>query len=160
MGEREAYDRLDELARKTTEGAPGLMRRLGAEESFGRYFREVTVDNAELMDRLAGVELSEETGHLATPGEILFTEFLEPWGISQSGLARELGVSRSRVSRLVRGESRMTGEMAVRLGVFFGLSADFWMGLQAEYDLFVARRVVDAGRVGGWSGVGVSDRPE
>lgn len=128
MGGREAYCRLDELARKTTEGAPGLMSRLEAEESFGRYFREVTVGNAELMDRLAGVELGEETVHLATPGEILFTEFLEPWGISQSWLARELKVSRSTVSRLVRGESRMTGEMAVRLGVFFGLSAEFWRG--------------------------------
>lgn len=74
------------------------------------------------------------------PGEILFEEFMRPLGISQNQLARDIAVPVSRVSGIVRGERAITADTALRLGRYFGTSADVWLGLQMEHDLRRARR--------------------
>ena len=70
-----------------------------------------------------------------TPGEILLEEFLLPLDISQYRLAKELGIPQTRVSEIVKGNRRISVDTAVRLSVFFGNSAKFWLGLQDDYDI-------------------------
>lgn len=72
------------------------------------------------------------------PGEILRTEFLEPLGISAYRLARELHVSAPRVNDIVRGKRAISADTAIRLGKFFGTSAQMWLNLQNDYDLRMA----------------------
>jgi addiction module HigA family antidote len=76
------------------------------------------------------------------PGEILREEFLVPFGISINRLAREIAVSPARVSDIVNGRRGISADTALRLARFFAVSPDLWIGLQAEYDLRVARRKV------------------
>jgi len=73
------------------------------------------------------------------PGEILAEEFLKPLGISAYAAAKRMHVPRTRIERLVRQETPITSDTALRLERAFGSSAEFWMGLQLEYDLEVAR---------------------
>ena len=72
------------------------------------------------------------------PGEILQADFLEPLGMSQNELAREIRVSSSRITPIVHGKRSVTPEMALRLGRFFRTGPEFWIGLQRKYDLQVA----------------------
>ena len=72
------------------------------------------------------------------PGEILDEEFLKPMGISQNQLGRDLGVSPRRINEIVHGKRRVTADTALRLSIYFGNSATFWLGLQMDYDLDVA----------------------
>ena len=72
------------------------------------------------------------------PGEILLEEFLEPMKISQNQLGRDLGVSPRRINEIIHGKRSVTADTALRLSVYFGNSASFWMGLQMDYDLDVA----------------------
>lgn len=74
------------------------------------------------------------------PGEVLLEEFLTPMGISQNGLARELGVPPRRINEIVHGQRAVTADTALRLARYFGTSEGFWMGLQADYDLEEARK--------------------
>ena len=69
------------------------------------------------------------------PGEVLLAEFLEPLGMSQNRLAREIGVPPRRINEIVLGKRSVTADTAMRLGRFFGTTAQFWLGLQAEYEL-------------------------
>ena len=69
------------------------------------------------------------------PGEILLEEFLEPMGLSQNALARGIGVPPRRINEIVHGNRRVTADTALRLGRFFGMSAEFWLGLQMDYEL-------------------------
>jgi len=71
------------------------------------------------------------------PGEVLRAEFLEPMGISQHRLARDLRVWPMRISQVVRGRRAITPDTAMRLARYFGTSVEFWMGLQTRYDLEV-----------------------
>jgi len=71
------------------------------------------------------------------PGEILQSEFLEPMGLSQSELARGLGVPPRRVNEIILQKRRITADSALRLARYFGMSPDFWLGLQMDYDLDV-----------------------
>ena len=73
------------------------------------------------------------------PGEILQEEFLDPMGITAYALARDTGIDKGNLSRILRGKSSISAETALRLGVFFGSSPDFWLNLQQHYDLEVAR---------------------
>ena len=73
------------------------------------------------------------------PGEILREEFLEPMGISINRLARDIVVPPGRISEIVNGKRGITADTALRLAHFFGVSAELWLGLQAEYDLRVVR---------------------
>ena len=69
------------------------------------------------------------------PGEILLEEFLKPMGISQNRLALDLRVPPRRINEIVQGKRRITADTALRLGRFFGMSSQFWLGLQMDYDL-------------------------
>ena len=73
------------------------------------------------------------------PGEILLEEFLKPLEISQNKLGRELGVSPRRINEIVHGKKSVTADTALRLSIFFGNSASFWLGLQMDFDLDVAQ---------------------
>jgi addiction module HigA family antidote len=74
------------------------------------------------------------------PGEILQVEFMEPLGISQNQLARDLDVPPGRINEIIRGKRSLTADTALRLERYFGVAAQFWVNLQATYDLKVARR--------------------
>jgi addiction module HigA family antidote len=76
------------------------------------------------------------------PGEILREEFMRPMKISINRLARELAVPPGRISLIVRGRRAVTADTALRLGRFFGVSPETWVGLQADFDLRVAERTV------------------
>ena len=69
------------------------------------------------------------------PGEILLEEFLKPIGISQNKLAVDIGVPPRRINEIVHGKRRITADAALRLGRYFRISAQFWLGLQMDYDL-------------------------
>ncbi len=73
------------------------------------------------------------------PGEILREDFLEPMGISVYGLAKAFKVPRSRVNDIVLGRRAITAYTALRLARYLGTTADFWVNLQARYELEVAR---------------------
>jgi len=74
------------------------------------------------------------------PGEILMEEFLRPMDISLSQLARDIGVPAGRISQIVRGKRAITADTALRLGKYFGVSPEMWLGLQSDYELRLARR--------------------
>ena len=78
------------------------------------------------------------------PGEILSEEFLNPMGISQSRLARDVNVPPGRINEICLGKRAITPDTALRLGRYFGMSAEFWMTLQQRYDLERARDELEA----------------
>ena len=81
------------------------------------------------------------------PGEFLATRFLKPLAITQTELALALGVSRRRVNELINGRRAITPDTAVRLAMFFGNDAAFWMHLQVAWDMHaVVRQMRSAGR--------------
>lgn len=69
------------------------------------------------------------------PGEVLLLEFLEPMDMSQSRLARDIGVPPRRINEIVLRKRRVTADTALRLAKYFKMSPDFWLGLQMDYDL-------------------------
>lgn len=69
------------------------------------------------------------------PGEILFEEFLKPFNISQYRLAKDINVPAIRISQIINGKRAVTADTALRLGKYFGNSAQFWLNLQNHYDL-------------------------
>ena len=84
--------------------------------------------------------MSTEAFVPVTPGEMLKEEFLVEYGLSQNHLARAIGISPNRIAEIVNNRRRITADTAVRLGLYFGNSPEFWMNLQAHYDLKVARQ--------------------
>ena len=72
------------------------------------------------------------------PGEVLLEEFLKPMELSQNRLAINIGVDTRRINEIVLGKRRVTADTSLRLSRFFGNSAQFWMGLQSDYDLDLA----------------------
>ena len=74
------------------------------------------------------------------PGEILMEDFMKPLNLSINHLARDLDVPPNRIGAIVNGRRTITADSALRLGTYFGVSPETWLGLQAEYDLRVARR--------------------
>lgn len=72
------------------------------------------------------------------PGEILFEEFMRPWEISGSRLAKELHVSPMRIHEIIIGKRSITADTALRLARFFKMEAQFWLNLQSRYDLETA----------------------
>jgi addiction module HigA family antidote len=73
------------------------------------------------------------------PGEILLEEFLEPFELSQYRLARDISVPPRRINEIVHGTRSITADTALRLARYFGTSEQFWLNLQAHYDLEVER---------------------
>ncbi|MXY39442.1 MAG: HigA family addiction module antidote protein [Rhodospirillaceae bacterium] len=86
----------------------------------------------------------ENPSHL---GEVLAHLYLEPLGMSAIALAKRLNVPRTRIERLVRGETSLTVDTAMRLAKFFGNTAEFWMNLQRAYDLAQARKTLDLSNI-------------
>lgn len=79
-----------------------------------------------------------------TPGDMLKNEFLAEFGLSQNELAHAIGVSPNRIAEIVNNRRRITADTAVRLSLFFGNSAEFWMNLQSWYDLKMANKELPA----------------
>jgi addiction module HigA family antidote len=78
--------------------------------------------------------------HNPHPGEILLEEFMEPFGLSQNGLARALRVSPRRINEIVLGKRAVSADTDLRLCRYFGLSEGFFLRLQIAYELMEARR--------------------
>jgi len=76
--------------------------------------------------------------HPVHPGEVLMEEFLKPMELSQNKLALNIGVPPRRINEIVLQKRRITADTALRLAKFFGTSAEFWLGLQSQYDLDIA----------------------
>jgi len=74
------------------------------------------------------------------PGEVLLEELMQPLGLSQNRLARQLGVPPRRINEIVLGKRAVSADTALRLARYFGMSERFWLGLQADFDLEKARR--------------------
>ena len=79
-------------------------------------------------------------GYSIHPGEILWADFMEPLGLSSYRLAKELHVSAPRINELVRGKRAVTADTAMRLSVYFGCSAQFWLNLQNKHDIWCAAK--------------------
>lgn len=73
------------------------------------------------------------------PGKILLDHYLKPGKLSQNALARAIGVPPRRINEIILGKRAITADTAVRLGIYFGNSAGYWMHLQAEHDIDLAR---------------------
>ena len=69
------------------------------------------------------------------PGEILKEEFLVPMGVSAYRLAKEINIPQTRISEIINGKRAVTADTAIRLSLFFGTSAEFWLNLQNLYDI-------------------------
>jgi addiction module HigA family antidote len=77
------------------------------------------------------------------PGEILLEEFLNPMGLSQYALAKDISVPARRINEIVHGDRSISADTALRLSRFFGMSENFWMNLQARYDLEIQKDQLD-----------------
>lgn len=71
----------------------------------------------------------------ATPGRILKEEFLDGFSLTQAELSKRTGMPRSTINEIIKGKRPINAETAVTLGMFFGMSAQFWLNLQSQYDL-------------------------
>jgi addiction module HigA family antidote len=78
------------------------------------------------------------------PGEILIEEFLKPMGLSQTALARAIGVPPRRINEIVLGKRTVTADTDLRLARYFKMSDGFFLGLQTDYDLMQRRREIDS----------------
>jgi len=76
------------------------------------------------------------------PGEILSEEFLKPIGITANALAKAIGVPPNRITAILKGERGITGNTAIRLATFFDTTPEFWMNLQACYELRLAEKTI------------------
>ena len=74
------------------------------------------------------------------PGEILLEDFMKPMGITARQLSADIDVSPSRISDIVHGNRPITADTALRLGLFFSMEPRFWLNLQSEYDMWIAKR--------------------
>ena len=84
--------------------------------------------------------MSESEFTPVTPGEMLKEEFLAEYGLSQNQLAKAIGISPNRIAEIVNNRRRITADTALRLSLYFGNSAEYWMNLQTHYDLKIAQR--------------------
>ncbi len=73
------------------------------------------------------------------PGEILLEEFLKPMGISQYRLAKDIGIPAMRISKIIHGERGISADTALRLARYFGMSVEFWTGIQTHYEIEQAK---------------------
>jgi addiction module HigA family antidote len=76
------------------------------------------------------------------PGEMLLEEYLRPARLTQSAAAARMGIPLNRLNEIVRGRRAITADTAIRLGRLFKMSPEFWMGVQADWELWHAARVV------------------
>ena len=76
------------------------------------------------------------------PGEILLEDFMKPMGITARQLAADIDVSPSRISEIIHGTRSITADTALRLGIFFTMDPRFWLNLQSEFDMRMAKRTL------------------
>jgi addiction module HigA family antidote len=74
-----------------------------------------------------------------TPGDILLEEFLEPMGISQTRLARDIKVPPNRINQIINGKREISTDTALRLGKYFGIEPEFWLNLQMRYNMKIVQ---------------------
>src|SRR5438552_7838687 len=84
--------------------------------------------------------MAKDEFRAVTPGDILKEEFLAEYGLTQNQLAKAVGISPNRITEIVNNRRRITADTALRLSLYFGNSAEFWMNLQTHYDLKMACR--------------------
>ena len=84
---------------------------------------------------------------LATPGEILALEWLEPMGITQYALAKAIDVPPRRINEIIKHGRSITADTAARLGAFFGVDPQSWMNLQTHYDTEMAKEKIGAEKI-------------
>jgi addiction module HigA family antidote len=77
-----------------------------------------------------------------TPGDVLLEDFLKPLALSQTALARAIGVPPRRINEIVLGKRAVTADTDLRLSRYWGLSEGYWLGLQIDYDLMERRRQI------------------
>jgi antitoxin HigA-1 len=75
------------------------------------------------------------------PGEILLEEFLNPLQVTAYRLSKDVDIPQTRISKIIKGERRITADTALRLASYFGTTAKFWLGLQNDYDIEEERKV-------------------
>lgn len=83
----------------------------------------------------------------AHPGEVLSELYLKPLRMSASALAKHLDVPRTRIERLVKQETALSADSAIRLATFFGTTPEYWLNLQRGWDLARAQSTVDVSRI-------------
>ena len=90
--------------------------------------------------------MTRETGRMQSihPGEILMEDFIEGFGITQNKLAVAIGVPPRRINEIVHGKRGITADTAMRLAKYFGTSAEFWMNLQAHFELRTQARDLES----------------
>ena len=76
------------------------------------------------------------------PGEVLLEDFMKPMGLTQYALAKALGVTQVRIGEIVHGKRAVSPDTALRLARYFGTSAEFWVNMQATYDLEIAKQQI------------------
>lgn len=81
------------------------------------------------------------------PGEMLHEEFLRPFGVSQSACAVRLGISFPRLNEIIRGKRSVTSDTALRLERVFGMPAEFWLGLQLDWDIWHSRKAPQSAEI-------------
>lgn len=79
------------------------------------------------------------------PGEVLNEEFLKPLGLTPYRLAKDTYLPQTRISEILKGKRRITADTALRFAAYFGSTADFWLGLQNDYDIEEERRLIGDG---------------
>ena len=79
------------------------------------------------------------------PGEILLEDFMEPLGLTAYRVAKDIGVDPPRIHSIIAGRRSISADTALRLGQYFGVSAQFWLNLQSQYDLEIAKDKIDKG---------------
>lgn len=95
-----------------------------------------------MLGTLKSATIIEDTAQKIAPvhpGDVLYHEFLEPLAMSSNALAKRIGVPGNRISEIVAGRRAVTGDTALRMAAAFGTTAEFWMNLQKNWELEVAR---------------------
>lgn len=77
-----------------------------------------------------------------TPGEILLEDFLKPMNITAYRLAKDTLVPATRIAQILKGNRKITADTALRFSKYFGNSAEFWLGIQDEYDLRIEKKKI------------------
>ena len=143
--------RLDSLAQKTGRTKAFYLRELverGLQDLEDYYLAtEVFKRVVQGQEEVLSSELVKKMHNPPHPGEFITDIFLEPHGISGRELALKLDVAPSTLSRILKGSSRVTPEMALRLSKAIGRSPESWLSMQDAHDLWVARQSVDLKKV-------------
>ena len=101
---------------------------------------DLRVPPSNRLEKLREPAMTDDEFAPVSPGEMLREEFLKEYGLSQNRLARAIGISPNRIAEIVSNRRRITADTALRLGLYFGNSPEFWLNLQTRYDLKLARR--------------------